>query len=167
MHDQIRSTTETLPLGQRLLRAGFPRITSEDLRQRLGCDEIQKLENDMIRNRILEAEQKAHPNLHVRVVDDPRSGWYSTEKRPSWWPFFVEIGMHETKVMCTIEFVTLDAYVAQEIPSEALTRVAKAKEIGVENFLVAYPVLKRAERADPIIVGTLADKQMVLVASWK
>jgi len=164
MHDQISSATDLLPLGQRLLRAGFPRITNADLHRELGCDEIATLENSMIRDRLQSDAVEKSPGRRVHIEE---CDTYYRAVVTAWGPFeFTGRSQYAQKVTCNVSQVPLDDYVAGTVPDAALKRIAVARHLGVTEFAVCFPIIGKVERADPIVVGLLG-KQMIRVAEWK
>jgi hypothetical protein len=166
-----------LPLGQKLIKAGFPAITEKELYERLGCEEIARLANQEVKSKAvasLNEFRKRRFSFFRYTLTESSERFYVAKHF-----FFEEVDVRsrprnyvdwELKQECRVDFCSIESYVQQEIPDACLDRVDKAKELGLKNFFVAFPKLR--PKKDPIIVGRLEQScvphpsAMFFVAEW-
>lgn len=129
----------SLPVGQACLKAGFKPITIDALHERFACDAVTRQE-----------ERKARKELRRRGYDVVRAWHGVVEGRKGYWCPKWEFIDYK---LCTVKTQPLDEYIADTIPDRCLTSIARARELGIDTFYVAYPVLAERPLTDPVIVG--------------
>jgi len=60
----------------------------------------------------------------------------------------------------TIKYQKIDEYMEDTIPQYCLDQIEQAKQIGMDNFEVAYPVVEEVKQPDPVIISRLGDKMI-------
>ena len=153
--ETIRLLEEDIPLGQRILSAGYKVITKEQLEERFCCDKITEGER-----------QKAVALLEEKIKIYRNSHWWRKRAHITFKDrydyIFISNGWETFKtsehyLTCQLEDRPLDDYVADKIPDRCLIQVKKARSLGIIYFNVVYPVLKKRQLKDPIIVGSTND----------
>jgi hypothetical protein len=126
------------------------------MEKRFCCDKITEGERQKARD-ILDEKVKKYKNSHwwrkrAHMTFKMYLGYVCVCNA---WESF---GEHQEYLTCQLETIPLDDYVANKIPDRCLIRVKKARLLGMGYFNVVYPVLKKRQFKDPIIVGSTNDK---------
>jgi hypothetical protein len=137
-----------IPLGQKCVKAGFKKITENDLKKRFYCDDITKREIDKAVER-LAARHKGDVK-HIQVVESQYSyARYNRGPNPR------DI---ERVTTCFIMYNSLESYMGSILSDKCLRSVEKAKKTGLTNFKVMHT---NYSEQDPIVVGILPDESMI------
>ena len=142
--ETIESITEafsesmpSVPVAQRLLRAGFKKITKEQIRERLSCDLIEAKANRVLYDKFkLSLKDKDVPIEVILKKDTPYWGYRINDSLGSYARY------DSTPIYaCEVEMKPLNEYVEEVIPDRVLDSIASAHSHGATDFKVAYPVL--------------------------
>jgi hypothetical protein len=151
-------TDRDLPLGQRLLKAGYKVITMEQLEKRFCCDKITGIEIEKAKEKIAQNVKKFRQSHWWRrkalkkIVVATR---YNIIEAKNW---DGSCKFQEKYKNCILETKPIDDFVANVIPERCLISLKKARQIGMSHFNVIYPVMDRSRLKDPVIVGASNDK---------
>lgn len=157
------SSRVEVPLGQQLLNAGFKPITMAQMRERFACDLVSKREKEAAKKAcedFCEDYNKTH-FWKLRVIE---SSW----KRS----FFANFNNDSTEKIfphkeCNVKIQPLDTYIQDKIPDRCLESIQKARDIGLKEFFVAYPILEEVVLRDPIILGRLDKETLIEIDFWE
>lgn len=145
-----------IPLGQRLLQAGFKYTTKDRLHKALKCDGLtkEKFKTD------LEEMKQIYPI--VKVSDYYIKGYSNRLHK------FMDVCQgYKRRKVAKIAMEPIDLYIEKEIPARCLQEVARAKELGADNFWVVFPTF---ESLDPIIIAKLGNKNVgrnyIYITHW-
>lgn len=160
--------TTSLPIGQRLLQAGFQRTTRVELEKLLKVADIWTLENEFVKSDLLNRAKQKHPTRRVTVEDGGGNEWAVRVYRSSFfgetWEWDDQFQRSMKRVV--LDFIPLDHYVDQVIPADVLAKLTQARELGLTIFHVVAPKVQDMRPAgDPALVGTLGD-ELVLIGVW-
>jgi hypothetical protein len=162
--ESMTTDQETLPLGQKILRAGFKRLTMADLQARFALDAVnRRLDEEMvaayplpdnidpkrvIARRITRTYREAPPDFAADLA--PAGGWFQRAQTIK-----VSIprgasGFRRARVCID----PLESYIGDVIPDRVYSSMAKAIALGFKRdlFAVAYPVIEAVQLKDPILV---------------
>ena len=146
-----------IPLGQRLLRAGFKRIEREEIRKILDCDNL-AIQLYLDQRAFLEKNYPfVEPNKGNRSRHPTVYAYRSKSKR-----FWGNWQTFATLQHCTFSLIDLDIHVRLPIPDRVLKEAQRAIDLGIETFYVAEPTFVSP---DPVVIA-LFDKEMIFIAQW-
>lgn len=155
-------------LGQTLLQKNFSLITHEEMYEKLGCKEIQDLEQAKARGEFLQRILKGHSELTASDVKIQR--WAYNKLEAIWgngiWGKKEKVS-DDVLTWCKVSTKPLEHFMNQQIPNNCLLKVEEAKEIGLTEFRIAYPNLRPA--GDPIIYAVMRDgdnEQYIFITQW-
>lgn len=163
MTTDVSMDTLTLPMGQRLLRAGFKPVTPATLFRKLGCHEIQRLEDQAA---LAEAKAKVlaeHPQA-CGITTEVTAMWVAVHYRTRPGMFGEGGRILGDRRQVALHYIPLDHYVDQVIPDEILARVDQARQLGVTEFQVVVPMVTERKR-DPAVIGRLGG-ELILIGLW-
>jgi hypothetical protein len=150
-----------LPLGQRILKSKFKKITHETLRERFACDKItDKFKEKAMQEAKTFAKKWGGFKKYWTFEDDHACNciWAKYNN------FFTMGHCFESfrYEVCDVTFVPLEKYAEDIIPYRCLESVEEARKLGISEFNVAFPEIGR----DPIIIGYVG-KTMFEIDMWE
>ena len=165
---ESKETVCQKPLGQRLMDAGFKKITERELSEILKINEIQKMEDDLA---LQDLEESLKPKLKInqkygktiQIYISSYSIYFDAPGRFLKLRDFV-CGSKKRKI-CQVNITSIDNYMDDKIPDSVYDSINKAKDLGVNKFAIAQPILVDVPRSDPVIIGYLGDT-MVYIDKW-
>jgi len=69
-------------------------------------------------------------------------------------------GLGSTRHQVRLVHCKLENYMEDTIPQYCLDQIETARELGLDNFEVVYPVIEEVKQPDPVIVSMLGDKMI-------
>lgn len=192
--------TRGLPVGQRCMRLQYPEVTIKDLEARFAVHAIaaaqQRQEEERFYREIAEAYRCSPEEARKRFALDLERGIYSESRgiemrmavdmmdamrfnqmmRSGQWDPINDRVMVRSKtvkmkrITGAVKMDRLDDYMGDTIPDRVLDSLEVAKEAGLRDFYVAYPVLKVEEvtvqKEDPVLIAKLGDR-MLEIDMWE
>jgi hypothetical protein len=163
--EEIESMTETeLPLGQRLLKAGFKAITMAGLRERFAIDSLNASLNGQDEAKAVAACLARHNLNPKRTIVDSAEHlksigrcWvrYRTKGLFGFSSQHLESSDHTyTRREARVAIDPLASYIGDAVPERVIGSMGKAVALGLDKsrFKVAYPVVESIKQPDPILL---------------
>lgn len=165
--------TETAHItGQHILKAGFKETSEHELEKYFACDAVTRSFNERAEKRAYDKLRKRHPGKFIKIhpfrPDSMSRGTLILvyEKQE-------DVGSHSEidridiePLRCEVKCEAIDEYMRSEIPGSCLEKVEEAKKLGINDFTVAYPVMKKLPRRDPVVIGRF-HKKWIWIDMWE
>lgn len=162
-----KEVVSSLPLGQQLIKAGYRRIYS--LSKELKCDEIVEEELNMEVSKIIEALKNKHGWLEIRKISSLGSRKmiiFEIKRKGLIFGHNLQTLEAYTPILkCVPKIVKLDEYIDGVIPDYVYADINSARDLGLKDFHVAYPVVKEMPKIDPIVFSELGSS-LIFISQW-
>lgn len=185
----ILAASPKLPAGQMAMKLKYPTVTVKELETRFAVHVTAKKMNSLEEARVIndlagtykiqsmEAIKRFTVNLEAGTYLD-RVAAMERLRNASVWERNMLIGLNNglfnrgtpiTAKHCTgrVAVEPLDAYMGDEIPDRVLESLYIAREAGLTDFHVAYPVIdvkdvvmRQEQQDDPVLLAKLGDRYL-------